>query len=197
MRKTHWVAITMLVLAAGTATAAEPSYTYLEGGYVDVGADLDLDLDLDILGLVETDGWFAGFSFRLANFHFIGNYEKISGVLDFSDTTTWNAGAGWHGLLGRRADLVIEASYIDFTMDTPDGKISENGYLGTGGIRWRLVKWFEINGFVNYTDLDVATGGTSYEINAVFYLGPINLGLGYKTNDVEIAAAYLRWNFGG
>lgn len=47
--------------------------------------------------------------------------------------------------MGRRADIVAEAAYLDGD--------SDEGYRATAGIRWYVAERLEIGGFVNRTDL--------------------------------------------
>ncbi len=186
MRKTVLLVITTAIVAGGSVFAAEPSYSFIEAGGIDV------DFSTSEL---ESDGWFAGFSADSKHFHGFGQYSDTSGVAGIGDTRAWNLGGGWHGLFGERADLVLEASYIDVTVETGSGKVGDNGLLGSGGVRWRIIKFFEINGFVNYLNLSDAGSDTGYEINALLYLGPIGIGAGWASMDVDTATVYLRWNF--
>ena len=186
MRKIVLLVITTALVAAGPAFAAEPSYSYIEAG------GIDRDFSTDDL---ESDGWFAGFSFGTKHFHFLGEYSDTSGTGGIGDTTTWGLGVGWHGLFGERADLVIEANYVDVDVRTVLGKVGDDGLLGRGGVRWRMIKWFELNGFVNYLNLDDAGSDSGYEINALFYFGPVGVGAGWASADVDTATVYFRWNF--
>ena len=186
MRKSILFVVMIVLLAWGAAFAAEPSYSFIEAGVVDIDANTSS---------LDSDGWFAGFSIGFKHFHIPGQYQNTSGSGGTGDTTTWNLGVGWHGLLGERADVVIEASYLDVDVETLVGKIGDNGVLGSGGVRWRIIKWFEINGFVDYIDLSDGGNETGWRGNALFNIGPVSIGLGYRSFDVDIATAYLRWNF--
>ena len=179
--------VLFLFVSYGAVHAAEPGYAFIEAGAIDIDAKTSE---------LESDGWFAGFSLGFKHFHIPGQYSKTSGSGGVGDTKKWNVGVGWHGLFGERADLVIEASYLDVRIDTSDGRVNDDGLLASGGVRWRIIKIFEINGFVDYVDLSDRGSDTGWRANMLFNIGPVGIGLGYQSMDADIASAYLRWNFG-
>jgi hypothetical protein len=169
----------------GLASAAAPNYSYVEVGYNDV------DIEGESL-----DGFFAGASFGGKNFHVFGRYNDNDA--DLIDITTWWLGGGWHGGLGEKADVIAEVAYLDTSVDVLSlGDASDSGYFARGGVRWRLIKLFEIGGWVRYQDIADDTD-TGYELNAIFNVWRIGIGLGYEDiSDAETLNAFVRFNFGG
>src|SRR5262245_52266834 len=84
--------LSAVLMAPGLARAQgdAPKWGYVEAGYIDLDPDEGLS----------DDGWFAGGSMQLFKmFHLVAEYDAVG------DYTFWNAGGGWHGLLGKKADL--------------------------------------------------------------------------------------------
>jgi hypothetical protein len=172
------VGIVSVLLACGVSHAQSdapaPRYTFVEGGWLYVDPD----------GASSDNGWFAGVSIGLAkSFQVFGEYG------DPGDFESWNVGGGWHGLLGRRADLVAQASYVDAEFD--------DGFRLQFGVRWMVIRPLEINGFLNYTDLDL-TDSTAVAVNGIFHFGKIvGVGAGYEAgDDGDTARAFVRFNLG-
>ena len=174
------ILVAVMILLPVLSVGEEPNYKFVEGGGIDIDPDGSLG---------SQDGWFAGGSFGMKHFQVFAEYQNVS------DITQWFVGAGWHGLLGEKADVVAEASYVDVEVDTGLGKISEDGYRLTGGVRWQLLKWFELNGFANYTDLDNSSSDTSVEANVIFTIAFLGLGAGYEVGDADVARVFIRFNF--
>jgi hypothetical protein len=118
-----------LFLFSSPARAQQPRYTFAEGGVVH---DNPEDADSD-------NGWFLGGSFGTRRFHFFAEYAD-PGTFEVTQ-----AGGGWHGLLGERADIVAEAAYVDTDFD--------NGYRVTGGVRWYVMDKLELGGYVTRVDI--------------------------------------------
>ena len=102
------VAIVML-LAPGLALAqvTGPKWSYIEAGYIDFNPDNG----------ASDDGFFAGGSLGLlGNFHVVAEYQGLG------NRTFWNAGAGWHGLFGEKADLFAQVMWTRLELDESDGE---------------------------------------------------------------------------
>jgi hypothetical protein len=181
------VLFSVMMVCVSTAVHAQgPSYTYVEFGY----GEVEIESVEDISG----DGWFIGGSFGLKNVHFFGQYAQFEFDLDIEETT-WGLGAGYHGLLGEKADLVAELSYVDGEIDSFFLDVDDTGYLASAGVRWLPIPLVELNGFVDRVEYDELGGETSYRANAILNLGPFGLGLGYETEDAgDTAVAFLRIN---
>lgn len=200
-RMIGFLAIGLLLLAVPQLGFAgdKPVYTYLEAGYNEV--------DIDNLGNAndEGNGAYAGVSIGFfKNFHAFGRYVANDTDLTNADITTTFVGAGWHGLLGDKADLIGEAAWIDSEIDAgSQGKIDESGYFARVGARWRPIKMFEVGGWARYQDLGDNTGtpldsDATFEANAMVHFWRIAVGLAAEfEDDVETYSAFARFNFGG
>jgi hypothetical protein len=184
LRRTAPLALVILLAAVGTVSAQEaPRWGYVEGGFVDFDPD----------GGDSDNGVFAGVSFGVFKmFHVIAEYD------DVGDYSFWNAGAGWHGLLGDQGDLFAEVSWQDVSVDTGTNDFDDNGYKVAGGVRWMLGDRFEVKGTVARLDLDEGGSDTTFEAEGLFFLMGNKLGLGasYETGDADTLRAFARWNFG-
>ena len=83
------------------APAASPNYTYAEGGWLRVNPD----------NVSSDNGWFLGGSYGSKRFQAFIEYG------DPGDPELFAIGAGWHGLLGDKADLVLQAAFVDVDFD--------------------------------------------------------------------------------
>jgi hypothetical protein len=179
------LAMVALLAAMGTVSAQEtaPKWGYIEAGYIDFSPD---ELDSD-------DGFFAGGSIPLFKmFHIVAEYNEVG---DFS---FWDAGFGWHGLLGDPLDLFAEVRWTDVEFDSGSNDVSDDGYRFAGGLRWMLGGRFELKGTVTQIELDQSDSDTTFEAEALFFLMENRLGIGasYETGDADTARAFARWNFG-
>ena len=111
------------------AQAQEPRFTFAEGGFIHDNPE----------GGESDDGFFVGGSFGTRRFHFFAEYQ------DPGAAELWQAGGGWHGLLGQRADIIAEAAYVDAEFD--------EGYRLTGGVRWYVMDKLELDGYLNHIDI--------------------------------------------
>jgi hypothetical protein len=179
-----------LLMLPGQVSAQGPSWAYLEAGFNSV--------DFDDAGVSDDgDGYFAGVSFPIfKSLHVFGRYiDNTTDDLDL-DITRWYAGAGWHGMLGEKADLVGEVAYTDAEFDMIDG----SGYFGRAGVRWRPIQLVEVGAFGRWEDLggDIDDSDTIWEANAMVYVWRVSLGLGYETQDeLDTFNAFARFNLGG
>jgi hypothetical protein len=169
-----------LLVASGIASAqVVPKWTYVEAGFTDFNPDEG----------ASDDGWYGKGSLSLFNnFHILAQYN------DVGDYDWWNAGVGWHGLLGEPADLFAEVLWTDVDI----GDQSDDGYELSGGVRWRLGEIFEVKGAVNWTDLDEGGDDTTVEAEGLIWLldDRLGLGLSYEVGDSDTARLFARWAFG-
>ena len=169
--------LTVVLAGVGATLAQAPGWKYAEGGLTSINPE----------GSDSVDGWFVGGMWEF------GSTQKFHAFAEFGevdDNTNWSAGGGWHGLLGEAADLVAEAAFVD--LDVVDG------FRITGGARWMVVKRLEVNGFINYSDLDT-TDQTSLEVGGVFdFTRRFGVGASYdRGDDFDTTRAFVRYNFGG
>ena len=104
-------------------------------------------------------------------------------------SNTWEIGGGWHGLLGRRADLVASGSWVDLDV--------EDGFKVSIGIRWMVLRRLELNGFLNYANLDFSNTASG-EVNGIWnFARRWGVGAGFLLGDDRaISRAFVRFNFG-
>jgi len=187
---TAFALVLLVGLSAGAVQAAEPGWKYVEGGYL--GVDVD---SLEGSG----DSWFVGGAFGGKFWHAIGQYAN-GDISDDLDRREFRLGAGWHGLLGEKADLLAEAYYVDSQVkgksSSDFGKISDDGYRLVFGVRWRVIKFLELDGFVNYTDFSKGGSDSSYELRAIVNIWRVGIGAGYeKFDDFDQYNVFARFNF--
>lgn len=175
-------AVLLVVPGWAMAQTGAPKWTYVEGGIIDFDPDEG----------PSDDGGFVGGSLKLfKHFHVVAEYD------DVGDYTFWNAGGGWHGLLGDKADLFGQIVWANVQVD--DNDIDEDGYDIQAGVRWKLVKWFELLGQVNWVDYGGDVGDdTQFEVGGLFTFANDHLGAGarYEIGDANTARAFFRFSFG-
>jgi hypothetical protein len=172
-----------ILMAPGMAMAQgeSPKWGYIEAGWIDFDPDEGLS----------DDGFFAGGSMQLfKHIHLVAEYQ------DIGDYTFWNAGGGLHGLLGEKADLFGQIMWAN--VEVEDSDIDEDGYNLEAGIRWKIIKWFELRGQVNWLDYGDAGDDTTVEVGALFTFinDRIGVGASYESGDADTARAFFRFNFG-
>jgi hypothetical protein len=169
------LAVGAIALLAGTAEAQTVNWTYAEGGW----ANFDPDR-----GSSE-NGWFLGGASSLgqAPIHVFGEYG------DFDRIDIWQVGAGWHGLLGKRADLFADGAFYDADFD--------DGFKIRFGVRWMVTRRIEINGNLAWTELDL-TDNKGATANAIFDLTKrLGIGGGFAWgDDFSTSRVFARFNFG-
>ena len=179
--------VATLLLSAGSAFAADgPSWKYAEGGYLSVDTD-----NLSDSG----DNYFLGAAFGGSWWHVIGYFSSgdLGPGVELKQT---RLGFGWHGLLADQGDFVGEAYWLDQSVDPSTAGPDDTGYRLTGGIRWTPIDLFELDGFVNYTDVS-SSSDMSYEGRAILNIWRIGIGAAYeKFDDADQWNAFIRFTFG-
>jgi len=174
----------LMALSGSLALAEAPAWTYVEGGTLNVDPD-------NFSG--SGDNWFAGGSIDFwKHFHVSGRY--INGdYADNANLTVWTFAAGWHGALGEKADIVGEVTWSDTEIDN----VSDRGQGLTAGVRWRMVKPFELDGFAHWTDFNDAGSQDSYEVRGMLYIWRLAFGAAYETSsEADQYNAFVRFTFG-
>lgn len=180
MDKKVLLALSLLPAAAG---AQGLNYTFVEGGYVNSDIDAGpFNADGDGLGIR------GSFAFG-DKFHAFGAHATRDLELDI-DTDQLEFGVGRHWSLRDNIDFIGEVSWVDADLDGPFGGSSENG-LGLGaGLRSRLSPSLELEGGLNYVDLD--DSNTSWSFSGRYFLWDrFAVGAGLEFDDDETA-----WNIG-
>lgn len=162
----------LCLLASPALQAAEPRYSFVEGGLSRITPD----------GGSARNGAFIGGSFALASFHFFGE------IFDVGRWEGIELGGGWHGLLGESADLVAQASYINADL--------EDAVRLSGGARWMVSPIVELNGLYHWSGFDELSS-SSLELNGLWEFVPrLSLGVGYSFgNRNDLLRAYVRFSF--
>jgi hypothetical protein len=136
---------------AGSALAAEPSYSYLEAGY----QSANLDDPFDTL-----DGFTIAGSLAVTDrFHLFATY--LDGDADFDlgfvdgsvDLKRFVVGGGLNVPVGTGVDFVGRLAYVDVSADLLGVSEDGNGYALSAGLRSRLAAW-ELEGAVVYSDVE-------------------------------------------
>jgi len=173
----------MMATGLALAQAEPPKWGYIEAGYIDFNPNDGPD----------DNGGYVGGSMKLfKSFHLIAEYDDVGGY------TFWHAGGGWHGLLGKKADLYAQAVWANIKFD--DNDIDENGYQIQGGVRWKIVRWFELKLQANWVNYGGDVGeDTTGEVGALFTFLKDRIGVGADWEgggDSKTGRAFVRFNFG-
>lgn len=169
----------LLALAVSLTTGgaelhgASPDYRYIEGGLFRIDPDRGSS----------DNGYFFGGSYGTKRAQFFAEYG------DPGDPEIWTVGAGWHGLLGSKADLVAQAAFVDADFD--------DGLRTQVGVRWMIRERLEINGFFVHSDLDLFDT-TGVSVGGIWdFARRLGVGGTYESgDDVDTLRAFVRFNFG-
>ena len=168
------------------------SYSYLEGAYVNTDID---NFDKDV------DGFALRGSFEITPHVFVfGNYANQSTSIFGSDVglEQYQVGAGYAWPVASNIDLYGKAAYAHAQLEVPGPNVDDDGYLLGVGMRGRLAQDFEIDGSVNYMDLNDSGDDTTFGIAARYYFTPqFAAGLeGEFGSDANTYGVNVRWTFG-
>lgn len=175
--------------AAGPTLAADLSYTYVEGAYVNSEVD-DFDLDGDGYSLFGSVGFWKNF-FGFAGY---SDSDYDGGV----GSQFLELGAGAHWSLSPAWDAVGAVAYVDADVDVSGfGSASADGYMLAAGLRGRVTQAIELFADVEYVDLG-NTDDTGFVIGGRYYLtDAFALGANIGDNgDGTHWSLVLRYDFG-
>jgi len=184
----------VLATVSATALAQEQmqgmSYTYLEGDYVSSSFD-NPGNDVDGDG-VAVKGAFALTDklFLLGDY----TYQDMDGNVDLDEV---ELGLGGHMPLNDRLDLIGTVSYLYTKVDFGPGD-SDDDAIGLGvGLRGRVTDRFEVQGGVQYADLELLRDDILLSLGGRYYLTPqLALGAGVEAgDDVTTWNAGVRYEF--
>jgi len=151
----------LLTLGASLASAAELHYDYIEGGYESV--------DLDNPS-VDGDGLFLGGSVLVTQSLFLrAEYEYA----DFDrgvDARELDLGVGVRFPAAPDIDLTLSGGYVDAEVDTRFGDFDDDGFFVGGGVRWLVNDQVELNGGLDYVDLDESGDDVVVKLGGVVHL---------------------------
>ena len=180
-----WGLVAFAVLGGAPALAEGLNYNYVEAAYVDTEID---DSAFDVDG----DGIALGGSVELGESIFlIAGYSAQE--FDFGiDLDQWSVGVGGHIPISEKIDLVGSVSYVDAEVDTRFGNFDDSGYGLSVGVRARVADNVEVEGGVNYVDLDDVGDDTTFGVGARYYFTPeFALGAG-----VALGSDATGWSIG-
>jgi hypothetical protein len=157
--------LTITVLGATTALAqsSEFRYTYLQGGYVNV--------DLDAPS-ADGDGLFLGGSLLVADLLVLSADFTYVDFTRGIDTRELEFGLGVPLPVRPGFDAIIRTGYINGKVKTRVGNFDNNGwFVGLGG-RWMATESVELNGEVQFRDLDVLNDDFAFRIGGIWNVRP-------------------------
>lgn len=142
------------VLAAGTAAADLPEWTYADLGYYQA----------DSVGSEQTDGVTLNASIDIMDmWHFgLGYIDGSLGVEDINnDFDGYTIRAGAHPAINESSQLVVEAIYFDTSYDGDgnDGDIDRDGYGFGVGVRTTVTEKVEASAVAYWTDAEFDEDG--------------------------------------
>lgn len=148
------LAVALLAACATPAFAADKSYTYVEGGYINDNRD--------------ADGAYVRGSYGFDNGLYVhGQYAHLEADdFDF-DYQPAELGLGWHHGLNDRVDFLAEAAAVRVDTDFGDA----NGYRASVGLRGDISPSWEGLAKVNYTDGDDFRGDTTGTVGVHYKFG--------------------------
>jgi hypothetical protein len=170
---------TALLLLVGSlaplACAAQGlDYTYAEASYTNT--------DLDVGPKISGDGLKLEGSVAINDRVFaLADYAKENfdrGI----DTTNYRLGAGVRWPLQAKLDAYADAAWVHSRVETDFGNAHDNGYGVDAGLRSRIGSKIEVQGAIQYVDLDRSE--TTLALRGRYYLThTVSVGAGYDIND--------------
>lgn len=164
------------------------SYTYVEGGYV------NLDSDADGFGVR------GSFEFGQSNFYGFGSYAKIEYDNSSIDVDNTEIGIGYAHGLSDNVDLISELAWVNADADNVPmlGNVDADGYRTSVGIRGSFSDNFEGLLKANYTDGSDFDGEFSGTIGAQYKFTPtwgVTGEVTFGDNNTETYLVGLRASF--
>jgi hypothetical protein len=167
-------------------SAAEMSYTYVDLSYVDTELD---DFNAD------GDGFLLRGSLQVhENFFVFAGHENF----DFDrgiDATSWQVGGGVRWPLSNALDIVGKVGFIKTEIETRGPDFDDDGFLLGVRLRGMVAPKFELEGGIDYVDLDDSGDDTSFTIEGRYYFlqqlaGQLLLNINDDATTIGIGARY-------
>jgi hypothetical protein len=100
--------------------------------------------------------------------------------------------------MGKNVDVYGKLGYVHAEADVPGPNLEDDGYLLGVGLRGRVVENLELEGGVNYTDLNDTGNDTSLALAARYFFTPqFAAGIeGEFGDDANTYGVNVRWSFG-
>jgi len=153
--------------------APEMEYTYIEANF--------LWTDSDGLGEELTGGEITG-SLELP----LNLFVQLTGsqLSDSTDVDQYRLGVGWHFGLIPRLDAYGIASYAETEIDGSGGSFDDEGWVFELGLRFLLTDSLEVNGSMEWVDLDESDVGGSLGVR-YYIIDALSLGARVETLDSD------------
>lgn len=149
------------------AQAAQPSYSYIDAGY--------LQVELDELSLDPTGFFVRGSADVAENWFLRGGFASADDSTGFLDVETdqFNVGGGFKTGIGENTSLNFTVDYLnaDAEVETRFGfrdSADVDGYGLGAQIRTMVSSNFELNAGLGYADMDT-TDGFEFNVGAAWY----------------------------
>jgi opacity protein-like surface antigen len=172
MKKTLLIALLAAALPM-SAMASEKSYTFVDGGYVNVDGDAD-------------GAYVRGnYQFGQSGVYLTGQFARVEVDNTSFDVNNYELGLGYRYTLSDRFDLIGEATRARIDTDFGDA----NGYRASVGTRFDITSNFEGLAQINhYNGLDFAADNTA-TVSGLYKFGPVwgvNGGIEFDNDDNQI-----------
>jgi hypothetical protein len=140
------VIIALAALAASSAAVAGPSWTYVDGAYIQQSSSEEL------AGIKSSKGYeFAGSFGFLETWHvnaLYGNDESKPLTGSSTEVDYWRIGAGAHPAITDNTDFVAEIGYTQWDVKDANPSVEPNAVDLVVGVRSMITDQFELNGYV-------------------------------------------------
>lgn len=182
----------LVILFAFSATAFADDFNY---NFVQIGYG---EAEIDNTGGIDGDGPSIFGSVAVSDrFHVFGEYQTA----DFGqgvDLSQLEAGLGYNVPVSEKVDIVARLSYINMEVDSPQGSVDESGYAIGAGIRGMVSERVELNGGLDFVDLDESDSETRAKAGILFNVtDSISIGAnGTWWDDVTVYQLTARFDFG-
>ncbi|MGD9584343.1 MAG: hypothetical protein AB7V26_11850 [Lysobacterales bacterium] len=177
--KRSLIALALAAVLPWTAQAAELSYNYLEGDYVNIDGDAD---GFGVRGSLNFGG---------SDFYGFGSYNRVELDGYNFNIDTFDLGFGYHYNLSERAHLIAELAYVNSEFDI-------DAYRTSVGLRGLLTDRLEGIAKLNYSNgnnINSTTSGTAgllFKFNKTWGLsGEVEL----AEQNVQVYTAGIRASF--
>lgn len=169
----RYVVILISIVFSTAAMAEGLSYNYVQGAYQRVEIDFPG-------GDVDGDGFGIGGSFEINDmWHAFASYSTSD--LDFGvDFDQLAFGAGFSSGLNDNVDLVARLAYVQVDASVSGfGSADDDGFGISVGLRGMVAERVELEGYVDYVDLDDSGDDTSFN-GAAWYKVSDNFNAGLQ-----------------
>ncbi len=182
----------LILLFAFSATAGAQgfNYNYLQASYGTVSLD-DSIVDVDGSGL----GISGAYAFH-EEFYFAGEYQTAD--MDFGvDLNILELAVGYHTPLSEQLDMTAQFGYLNAEVEAAGfGSSDDDGFLVGAGLRGALTDTVELNGGIDYIDID--SGGETRANAGFLFALTETLTVGAKASfwdDINVYQLNLRFDF--